>query len=107
MAVFTMRQNDTAPSISATLTDAAGTAIDLTSATVKFQMIFRNGEVKIDTTATVDDAAAGEVSYAWVAADTDTAGWFRAYWEVTFADGTIRTFPTPAHTTVRIVGDPA
>lgn len=68
-------------------------------------MVDSSGAVKVDAAANIDDGAAGEVSYDWTAADTDTGGHFKAEWEVTFSDGTIRTFPNPGFTHVRIGGD--
>lgn len=105
MASFTMVRNDTAPPITATLTDSAGTAIDLSGATVRFHMVDSAGAVKVDAACTVTSATGGVVSYSWAAADTDTSGSYKAEWEVTFSDGTIRTFPSPSKTMVRIVGD--
>lgn len=68
-------------------------------------MVDTTGAVVVDAAANIDDGAAGEVSYDWTAADTDTGGHFKAEWEVTFSDGTIRTFPTPGYTNVKILGD--
>jgi hypothetical protein len=106
MASFNIKRNDTAPAITATLTDSAGTAVSLTGATVRFHMRPNlDTTMKVDAAATVDDAAAGEVSYSWQTGDTDTTGYFQAEWEVTFSDLTIRTFPTTNYTIVRIVSD--
>lgn len=104
MSTFQMRRNDTAPPIEATLT-ADSTAVDLTDATVRFHMQDTAGTVKVDAAATLVVAASGTVKYVWAAADTDTGGWFKAEWEVTFSDGTVRTFPNPGYTNVRITGD--
>lgn len=101
---FTLVQNDTSPAITATLT-ADGTAVDLSGATVKFQMTNRANETKVNASATVTDATAGTVSYQWQTGDTDTTGWFRGRWEVTFSDGTIRSFPAPGTTQIHIVYD--
>jgi hypothetical protein len=104
MATFQIKKRDTAPPIEATLT-ADDVAVDLTGASVRFHMQDSSGTVKVDAAANIDDAAAGEVSYDWTAADTDTTGHFKAEWEVTFTDSTIRTFPNPGYTNVRIGGD--
>ena len=99
-----MRRNDTAPAITATLT-SGGTAVDLTGATVRFHMMDESKAVIVDAAATVVSAAAGTVKYDWAAGDTDTSGRFKAEWEVTFADATIRTFPVQGHTNVLIHDD--
>lgn len=107
MATFQIKRNDTAPSITATLT-SSGTAVSITGATVRFHMRDSSGAVKVDAAANNDEDGAGdtgEVSYDWAAADTDTAGHFLAEWEVTFSDGTVRTFPTPGYTHILIWGD--
>lgn len=103
---FHITKNDTAPPIQATL--KAGTpaaAVDLTGASVQFHMKDAAGVVKVDAAASITDATAGEVEYAWQVGDTDTAGRFQAEWEVTFPDATVRTFPTPGVTTVVIHGE--
>lgn len=82
--VFTVGNRRT--SIADTLIDADGDAIDLTGHTVAFRMIAADGTVKVDNAAaTVDDATAGNVSYAWAAADVDTAGTYYYWWIVTRA----------------------
>ena len=105
-------QNDTAPSATATLkTKVTGDAVDIQSATVKFHMRDSSGVMKVDATADNDqvgdgsDGTKGDVSYDWVTGDTDTVGRYVQHWEVTFADGTIRTFPTPGANTVIIGGE--
>ena len=111
MATFKIKRNDTAPSISSTLTDSTGTAVDIQSATVDFHMVDRALEVKVDASANNDqvtdgsDGSTGMVSYDWAAADTDTSGWYWGEWEVTFSDGTIRTFPTPGRITILVESD--
>lgn len=104
MSTFQIRRNDTAPPIEATLT-ADDAAVDLTGATVRFHMQDTSGTVKVDAAADLVVAASGTVKYDWTADDTDSGGWFKAEWEVTFSDGTIRTFPNPGYTNVRITGD--
>lgn len=48
---------------------------------------------KVSAAAVVEDAAAGQVRYDWVAGDTDTFGEYLGEWEVTRADGSIETYP--------------
>jgi hypothetical protein len=91
---FYLKSEDTAPVLEATLTDASGEPIDLTGASVLFKMATpRNGETVVDTSARIADASAGLVRYPWAAEDTAEPGRYRAEFVVTYADGSIETFP--------------
>lgn len=73
------------PILTATLTDANG-AINLTGATVRFQMrLPGSSTLKVDAAATVVNAVAGQVSYAWQGTDTDTPALYVAWFEVTYS----------------------
>lgn len=108
--MLNMKRGDTAPPITATL-QVGTTAVDLEGATVQFHMRDSSGTVVIDAAANNDqsgdgsDGSLGQVSYDWSDGDTDIAGMYEGEWEVTFADSTVRTFPTLHNTQIRIVGD--
>lgn len=104
---MTLKRNDTAPSFTATCTDSAGDAVDITGATIRFHMVgpAPSSAVKVDAAATIVSGAAGTVRYDWQTGDTDTSGSYKAEVEVTFTDSTIRTFPTSNYSIVRIVSD--
>lgn len=103
---FELKRNDTLPVLVATLTDAAGVAVDLTNATaVRFHLKALDGTVKVNALATITTPASGIVSYPWTAADTDTAGDYWAEFEATFADGTVETFPNDRHLWIKIRED--
>lgn len=100
---FTIKQNDTAPSLKATLKDGSGTVIDLTNATVRFHMKAVGATTtKVDRATSVTDATNGVVQYNWQPADTDTAGSYYAEFEVTYSDGTIETFPNNSNLSISI-----
>lgn len=104
---FYVKQNDTAPSIRATLKDGDDAVIDLTDATVRFHMRTIGGTTaKIDSAASiVIPATNGIVQYDWTAADTDTIGSFQAEFEVTYSSGRIETFPNSGYIRVEITDD--
>jgi len=91
---FNIKQNDTSPQIAANLKDGSGNARDVTGATVKFHMKrIGAATASVNSNATIVSANTGFVKYAWQTGDTSTAGSFQAEFQVTFADGSIETFP--------------
>jgi len=104
---FYVKQNDTAPSLRATLKDGSNTVIDLTGASVRFHMRTVGGtSAKVDAAATViSPATSGIVQYNWVAADTDTIGSYQGEFEVTYSDSAIETFPNNGYIRVEIIDD--
>lgn len=107
MTTVYMKQNDTAPALTATLKDADGVAIDLTGATVVFNMRQRSdSSVKVNRGAvTLVVAASGQVKYPWQAGDTDTVGVFDGEFEITHADTTVQTVPSKDYIKVVIKDD--
>ena len=94
MATFVIKQNDTSPSIEATLTNISGTAVNLNGSSVRFHMKnMSNNSLIVDQAATIVNAAGGIVRYAWQAADTQKPGLYNCEFEVTYTDTSIETFP--------------
>lgn len=106
MATFHLKEGDTSPSLLYALTP---TDVVLTGATVVFSMMNRRGTVKVSRAAAVITTATGTptIRYDWDAADTDTQGVYRGEFEVTYADGSIETFPNQGFITIQIERDVA
>lgn len=100
---FSIKQNDTSPSLQATLKDAAQSPVVLSGATVMFHMKSVDGTVKVDQPMTITDADGGVVRYDWQAVDTDTVGTYYVEFEVTYADASIETFPNNGNRVVSVV----
>lgn len=90
---FRIKQNDTSPSLQATLKDASNTGVDLSGATVVFRMNSVDGVVKVESNMTIVDADNGVVRYDWQSGDTDTNGTYLVEFRVTYVDGKVETFP--------------
>lgn len=97
---FEIKQGDRRPVFVVVLKDDFGEAtesiVNLTTATSAFfNMRATNaGAVKVNRgSATISNAAGGEVTYNWGTADTNTAGDFEAEVEIVWNDGKPETFP--------------
>lgn len=103
---FCIKRHDRNPPLSSVLEAPADTAVNLSGATVKFIMtLLGASSAKVNAAATIVSATGGSVTYAWGASDTDTSGLYIAEWEVTFGDGTKRTFPENDYLYVNVVAD--
>jgi len=90
---FRIKQNDTSPSLEATLSDANLVPVNITSATVMLHMKAIGGDVVLDEQMTITDAEGGVVQYDWQVGDTATVGTYYVEFEVTYSDGSVETFP--------------
>lgn len=100
-----LKRGDTSPSLLSAILPAT---VDLTGATVRFSMRPKDGgAIKVNRSAAVIVTPTGTptVRYDWQAADTDTAGFFDAEFEVTYAGGAVETFPNDSFIRVAITGD--
>ena len=100
---FSIKQNDTSPSLQATLRDAALNPVNLAGATVMFHMKSIDGTIKVDQQMTVTNASGGVVQYDWQAGDTDTVGTYYVEFEVTYTDNSVETFPNNGNKVVSVV----
>ncbi len=90
---FHIKQNDTSPDLEVTIVDGDGSAVDVTGATIVFNMEAGGVNKITDGSVTIVTAASGVVKYVWQTGDTDTPGAFEGEFEVTFVGGVIETFP--------------
>lgn len=100
---FSIKQNDTSPSLQAALKDAALTPINLTGATVRLHMKSVDGTLKIDQPMTVVTPLQGIIQYDWQTGDTDTVGTYYVEFEVTYSDASVETFPNNGNKTISVV----
>jgi len=106
MANFQLKRGDTVPALRRTLLNAIDDPVDLTNADVSFHMRQKGrDDAAVDAAATVVNASGGEVEYRWEDGDTDEAGVFLAEFEVTYADGSVETFPNTDNILIRINED--
>ena len=107
MADFSIKQNDTWPALEATLRDKNG-VINLTTATevrLLLKGTRRNAPASVAGVCTIVDAAAGEVSYEWIAADTAVADTYNGEFEIAWGDGSIGTVPNDRYFSLVIKPD--
>lgn len=103
---FYIKQNDTSPSLRATLTGSDGSAINLNNATVGFKMgPISGGALTVSAAADIFDPSEGVIEYLWTEEDTSEAGDYRAEIEVTYSDGKVETFPNSEFIRVEITPD--
>ena len=103
METFYIKRNDTSPAIRYALDPAT---VDLTGATVRFQMRARNGAMVLDAAAAIVTATGTPtVQYGWQALDTAAAGLFEAEFRVLYGHGTVETFPNQGFIVIRISED--
>ena len=102
--MLTFVQGDTAPDLLATLHEADDptAVLDLTGATVRFQMRRPDDrKFTINAAAEITDAEAGKVRYRWATNDLSYPGDYSVQWEVTYPDARVQTTAAANTITVR------
>lgn len=86
-------QGDTAPAVTGVIVHVSDeTPLDLTGASVRFQMRKPDDRrFTVNAGATITDAAAGAVRYTWAVNDLTVPGGYIVQWEVTYADTRVQT----------------
>lgn len=101
--IFHLKRGDTSPALLYRLDPA----VDLTGASIVFNMRARGGRPVLDRVPAVIDGAPadGVVRYDWGATEVADPGLFEAEFEVSYADGSIETFPNSDFIVISIAGD--
>ena len=100
---FTIKQNDTSPSLGASLKDADLLPVDITGATVKIHIKSLDNTVKVNQSMTIITAGSGVIQYDWQVGDTDTVGTYYVEFEVTYSNSAIETFPNNGNLVLSVV----
>jgi hypothetical protein len=99
---LTLVVGNTYPILNGTITDATGVAVNLTSASVKFQLRESSDYTfTINAACTIVNAALGQVSYTLAANDLNRPGTYLACFQVTYAGGQVQTTDPPVTIVVR------
>lgn len=102
-ASFYIKQNYTAPTIEAVLTDSNGRVKSMADAsTVKFHMKSEQGTILVeDGVGSVKNALKGIVAYQWQSGDTSNTGIHNAEFQIEYNNGQIETFPNTGY--IRVI----
>ena len=101
MSDLSLPAGDTAPVLVGTITNADGTAYDLTGCTVRFQMrLSTDFRFTVDASAAITSATGGLVQYTWMSGDLATPGDYVSRWQIyRTSDGTVE-HTTPSNSIV-------
>ena len=104
MPDFSIKQGDTLPLLTDTLTYSTGGAVNLTGASVSLVIRLATSLTPLTLTGpvTITNAAAGQVQYAPTSADTAAPGRYQGSWVVTFSGGGQQQFPTDGYLDISI-----
>ncbi len=101
--MFTIKQNDTLPTIEAQLLDASGNPVNLDLCGVKLYMKHGFGQKEIEKLATITDVENGKVKVEWQDGDTDTPGTYKCEFEVNMPDGKVISIPNDGYFLISVI----
>jgi hypothetical protein len=106
-AAFVIKRHARRPYIRLLVKDQYGDPFDFTgAASVNFYMYDALGVVKVSSTGTIETpVTTGVIRYAWGATDTNTAGEYRAEFDVVYTGGEKLTIPVKGNLAIRIYDD--
>jgi hypothetical protein len=100
---LTIRQGDTTPAFTQTITDQNGNAVNLTSATVTFVMRqLSSSTPTVNAAMVITDATAGQVQYNWSTVDTATPGVYMAEIHCVLSGGGSYTYPNEGYLEIEV-----
>lgn len=105
---YFIREGDSGETITDTLKDSSGAAVDISGATVEWAFRPLAGGTGFTRSASNaqtgdgSDGSKGKVSYVWVSGDTADPGYQLANWVVTYGGGEVQTFPNDGYLLVYI-----
>jgi hypothetical protein len=102
--IFTIKKDNTRPSLKRQLQDGEGNPIDLTGATVRFFMRGKGSNLLVaglPCTVLQD----GWVQYDWRIEDTAVSGFHRAEFQVEYSPGQFETFPNKGYLQIEVEED--
>jgi len=103
---FYIKQNDTSPSIQATLENGDGQKVNLSGCSIRFYMKeIGSATVKVDGAVTVVNENTGLIRYDWVDSDTNVAGNYHGEFQVTYPSTKVETFPNDGYIKIKITDD--
>lgn len=104
---WTLKQNDTWPNWVGQLKDASNRPVDLSNATTAKLMRLPEGGGALQTLtlAFVEPRTLGQVIRDWQTGDNAVANVYRCEVEVTYADGSVETFPNTGVYTMTVEAD--
>ena len=106
--VHYLKRNDTLPSLTVTLSDSDGVALNLSAVSgISFTMKdIDSDDLKINSAAaTIENAAKGQVFYNFSSADTNLAGTYQAEFELNYIVANKLSVPVQGALTIVILED--
>jgi hypothetical protein len=104
MADFSVKQGDTAPAFTDTLTYSDGSTVNLAGSAVQFVMrTLWSALPQVQAAATITNPTnPATVSYTPTAVDSAIPGAYMGNWIVTFSSGAVMTFPTVGYLSIEV-----
>jgi len=106
-ATFVTKRHSRRPYLRLAVTNSSGVAFDFTGAVgVTFVMYDEAGTQKVKSPGVIETPLAnGVLKYEWAAVDVDTAGEFRAEFDVSYGVGDPMTLPLDGYIMVKVYAD--
>ena len=98
-----IKQGDTLPVLTYTMTDINGNAINLTGGSVNFVMrSITSSTAAINASATIVSASAGQVSFTFTSTQSSVVGQYMASFVATLSSGAVQTAPADGYLSISI-----